>query len=232
MPSTENHLIELLSHKDKLSVLKLCEPVQLVMSEVLCKSGQATRHVYFPTDGFISLVAPVDGKASLEVGMVGSEGMLGEQLALGVLTTPLHAVVQGPGVAWRIDATVFRAELARNAALQRIMDRYIYVLMSQLCGAAGCLRFHLIGQRLARWLLMSQDRAHSDTFHVTHEFLAYLLGVRRVSVTTAAGAMQRKGLIEYRHGELTVINRSGLEACACGCYGADRTAYANILSVQ
>lgn len=229
MPHVENHLIELLARKDRLRLLTNCEPFQLEMGEVLCEPGEATRHVYFPVEGFISLVTLIDGHAGLEVGMVGREGMLGAQLALGVSISPLHAVVQGTGSAWRISAAAFRRELAASVALQRVLSRYLYVLMAQLAASAGCLRFHQIGPRLARWMLMSQDRAHSDSFHITHEFLAYMLGVRRVGVTTAAGTLQRAGLIEYRRGEITVLNRSGLEAAACSCYAADRQAYVELL---
>ena len=225
----KNHLIELLPRKDRLRLLEICEPVQLVLGDVLCDHGDRTRHVYFPTEAFISLIAPIDGKPGLEVGMVGREGMLGSQLALGVVTAPLHALVQGAGSTWRIGTAAFRAELANSVALQRLMNRYIYVLMAQLSSSAACLRFHQICPRLARWLLMSQDRAHSDSFHVTHEFLAYMLGVRRVGVTTAAGALQRAGLITYRHGQLTVLDRSGLEAAACSCYAADCNAYAELM---
>ncbi len=117
-----------------------------------------------------------------------------------------------------------RRELARSAALQRSLDRYVYVLMAKLAASAAC-RAHLIGPRLARWLLMSQDRAHADSFRVTHEFLAYMIGVRRVGITTAASALQRTGLIEYRRGDLRVLNRSGLEAAASSCDAADRQSY-------
>ncbi len=229
MATVENHLIELLPRDDRRSLLALCEPVQLRTSEVLCEPGEPTRHVYFPIDGFISLVTQLHGHASLEVGLVGREGMVGAQLALGVPTVPLHALVQGPGAAWRIATADFRRELVRSAALRRSLNRYIYVLMSQLAGSAACLRFHLIGPRLARWLLMSHDRAHSDSFHVTHELLALMLGVRRVGITTAAGALQRSGLIAYHRGDLTVLDRGGLEAMACGCYAADRRTYAELL---
>ncbi len=229
MATIENHLIELLPQKDRQRLLAICEPVQLVLGTVLCESGKPTRHVYFPIDGFISLVTLIDGEPALEVGMVGREGMVGSQLALGVVTAPLRALVQGSGAAWRIGTAAFRRELAQSLALQRILNRYAYVLMMQLTTSAACLRFHLIEPRLARWLLMSQDRAHSDRFHVTQEFLAYMLGVRRVGITAAAGALQRRGLIEYSRGELTVVNRKGLEAATCSCYAADRKAYAELL---
>ena len=215
--------------RQRASLLALCEQVPLTLAEVLYEPGQATRHVYFPTKGFISLVAQLEGSPGLEVGMVGREGMLGAQMALGVAVTPLRALVQGPGMAWRIGAAAFRAELARSPALQRGLNRYLYVLMAQLSASAACLRFHHIDARLARWLLMSHDRAQADQFRVTHEFLAYMLGVRRVGITTAAVGLQRAGLIAYRRGALTVLDRAGLEAAACGCYAADRKAYAALL---
>lgn len=229
MATVENHLIELLPRKDRLRLLAICEPIHLTLAEVLCEPGKPTRHVYFPTDGFISLVALVDGSPGVEVGMVGREGMLGAQLALGVVTAPFRALVQGEGAAWRIGTAAFRRELAASKALQRGLNRYLYVMLAQQTASAGCLRFHLIGQRLARWLLMSQDRAHRNNFHVTHEFLAYMLGMRRVGITTAASVLQRRGLISYHRGELTVLDRSGLEAAACSCYAADRQTYAELL---
>ena len=229
MAVVQNHLIELLPGKDRRRLLAACERVELELAEVLDEPGKPTRHVYFPIDGFVSLVTLIDGSPGLEVGMVGREGMLGAHLALGVKTTPLHAVVQGQGAALRIDTKAFCSELARSPALHRGMSRYLYVLMTQLATSAACLRFHQIGPRLARWLLMSHDRAHADCFRVTHEFLAYMLGVRRVGITAAAGALQRSGLIEYHRGALTVLDRDGLEATACGCYAADRKTYAGQL---
>ena len=226
MAIVENHLIELLPRAARLRLLALCKRMQLVQSVVLFEPQQATRHVYFPLDGFISLVALSEGNPGVEVGMVGREGMLGAQLALGVATSPLHAVVQGAGTAWRIGGAAFRVELAASPALRRLLDRYLYVLMAQLATSAVCVRFHQIGPRLARWLQMSQDRAHSDSFHVTHEFLSYMLGVRRVGVTLAAGALQDQALIHYHRGDFEVLDRTGLEAAACGCYAIDRRAYA------
>ncbi|WP_395057538.1 Crp/Fnr family transcriptional regulator [Polaromonas sp.] len=229
MAPVENHLIKRLPEKDRQRLLAACEPAQLTLSDVLAEPGTPTRDVYFPTHGFISLVTLVEGSPGVEVGMVGREGMLGAQLALGVAEAPWRALVQGQGAAWRLKASAFKRELALSPALQRGLQHYLYVLMAQQAASAGCLRFHLIGQRLARWLLMSQDRAHSNSFHVTHEFLAYMLGMRRVGVTAAASAMQKAGLIEYRRGELTVLNRPGLEAAACGCYTADLRTYAQLL---
>jgi CRP-like cAMP-binding protein len=116
-------------------------------------------------------------------------------------------------------------------ALRQHLDRYLYVMLVQMATSAACLRFHMIGPRLARWLLMSQDRMRSDSFHITHEFMAYMLGVRRVGVTLAAGALQADGLIRYHRGELTVLDRGRLEAAACNCYATDRQSYAEVMSV-
>ena len=229
MPPATNHLIDLIPRKERQSLLALCEPVHLVLEQILCEPATLTRYVYFPLEGFISLITPIDGKPVLEVGMIGSEGMLGAQLSLGVRVSPLHAVVQGAGSAWRISATEFRAELARNGALQLCISRYVYVLMSQFATSAGCLRFHDIPNRLARWLLMTQDRAHKDSFHITHEFMAYMLGVRRVGITNTAGDLQRSGLIEYSRGKIAILDRRGLEDVACSCYELDRQAYSTIL---
>jgi CRP-like cAMP-binding protein len=225
LPTDQNQLIALLPGRSRSRLLAICEPVELAMGEVLGDVGMPTRYVYFPTVGFISLVSAIKGRPTLEVGMVGREGMLGTQLVLGVEAAPLHAVVQGAGTAWRIGAPEFSRELLRSGPLQRELNRYVYVTMTQLASAASCLRFHQIGPRLARWLLMTQDRARSDTFHITHEFLAYMLGVRRVGITMAACVLQRAGLIRYRRGEIQVLNRRGLKAAACSCYAADREAY-------
>ncbi|HEY6514068.1 MAG TPA: Crp/Fnr family transcriptional regulator [Burkholderiaceae bacterium] len=229
MAAVENHLIEMLPRADRQRLLAICEPFPLVLADVLCERGEDTRHVYFPIDGFVSLITTVDQHAGLEIGMVGREGMVGAQMALGVAKTPLRAVVQGEGTARRVSAGAFRREVERSPALRRNLDRYLYVLMAQLAASAACLRFHMIGPRLARWLLMSHDHAHVDTFRVTHEFLAYMLGVRRVGVTMAAGALQDSGLIRYHRGDLTVLDRKGLEAAACDCYAADRKAYAAMM---
>ena len=222
----QNRLIQKVAREDRRRLLALCEPTELTLGLVLCAPSKPAHHVYFPLNGFISLIAVVPGSPGVEVGMVGREGMLGAHLALGVATSPLQAVVQGAGNALRIGKVAFCGELVRSATLRRAFDRYIAVLMAQLATSAACVRFHQIGPRLARWLLMSEDRAHADTFEMTHAFLAHMLGVRRVGITAAAGALQREGLIEYHRGMLTVRDRAGLERAACACYADDQRAYA------
>jgi CRP-like cAMP-binding protein len=222
-------LLAALPGSDLRRVLAGCETVELAFADVLYNPGERLSHVYFPTTSFISMIMPVDASASLEVGLIGNEGMFGVPLVLGVDVSPVSAVVQGAGSALRMDAPAFCRELGRSPAMQREIDRYVFVRLSQFAQTAGCTRFHVVEARLARWLLMTQDRAHSDAFHVTQEFLALMLGVRRVGVTKAASSLQSRRLIQYSRGDITILDRRGLKAASCGCYKADRETYHRIL---
>ena len=166
----------------------------------------------------------------VELGMIGKEGMLGIPVALGINTAPYYAIVQGTGSALRMKTDVFRKELEGIPALKRRVNHYIHVLLNQSAQNATCLRFHLVEQRLARWLLMSQDRAKSDKLHLTQEFLSSMLGVRRVGVSNAASNLHEQKLISYSRGEINILDREGLIAAACPCYQADNYYYDSIIN--
>jgi CRP-like cAMP-binding protein len=220
-----NRLIAALPDEDGQLIFNCCEVVNLSFGDILCEQEKPTQYAYFPLDSFISLAKSVDHHAGIEVGLVGHEGMLGVQFILGALESPLLAQVQGAGKALRIESEALLKAVQQSLALKLELNRYIYVLMCQLTQTAVCSRFHKIEARLARWLLITQDRAHSSHFHLTHEFLAYMLGVRRASVSTAAGILQQNHLIKYHRGDITVLNRTGLEAVACSCYATIKELY-------
>ena len=222
--SATNQLLTALPCKDRKRLLAHCEPIDLIFAEVLCRPGDLITHVYFPTGSFISLVTSIDS-SNLEIGMVGNEGFFGITLMLEVDIAPFHAVVQGAGPALRIKPEAFLHELEQSPALQKELKRYLCALMRQLAQTAACSQFHRVEARLARSLLMIHDRAHSNTFHVTHVGLAYMLGVRRVGITRAANSLQQQKLISYHRGEVRILDRAGLEAVACSCYRADNEIY-------
>ncbi|HYS58179.1 MAG TPA: Crp/Fnr family transcriptional regulator [Burkholderiales bacterium] len=194
------------------------ESVALTFGEVLYEPGERIRHVYFPSDSLVSLLTLVDDHLALEVGMVGREGMVGVPLALGRDVSPVRALVQGSGTAMRMKSARFSEEIRKSPQLQQGVNRYTGALMAQVTQTAACNRFHVVEARLARWLLMTRDRVQLDEFRLTHEFLGHMLGVRRVGVTMAARALQKRKLIRYSRGKIRILDRRGLERAACSCY--------------
>ena len=215
---TPNHLLAAVSRRAYREMLSGLEPVKLVYGQVLYEPTGLIRHVYFPIDCLVSLLTAVDKGRVLEVGMVGNEGMVGMPMVLGIGESAVRALVQGGGTAMRMPASRFRVEFNKNIPLQRALFRYTHLLMAQVSQTAACNRFHEAEGRLARWLLMTSDRLHTDEFLLTHEFLAHMLGVRRVGVTKAAEGLRRKKLIVYSRGHITILDRAQLEKAACVCY--------------
>ncbi len=213
-----NDLLAAIPRQAYRRMLSALEPVELGYAQVLYEPNGPIRHVYFPLDCLVSLLTAVDKRRTLEVGMVGNEGMVGMPMALGIGISAVRALVQGEGTAMRMTAAHFRTEFRKNLPLQRALFRYNHLLMAQISQTAACNRFHGVESRLARWLLMTSDRVHSDGFLLTHEFLAHMLGIRRVGVTEAASALYAKKLIDYSRGNIKILQRKGLEAAACSCY--------------
>ena len=217
-PALANRILASVPSSDYRRLNRQLEPVTLRFGQVLYEPGVAIRYVYFPIDCLVSLLTAVDRQRTLEVGMVGNEGMAGMPFILGVGISGVRALVQGEGQALRMDSVSFRAEFDRNPALQQALFRYTYALMAQVSQTAACNRFHDAGERLARWLLMTRDRIGADQFSLTHEFLAHMLGLRRVGVTEAASRLKRRKLIAYARGELQILNVPGLKRASCSCY--------------
>jgi len=214
----QNHLLAALPRKDYQRLLARLEPVKLTFGEVLYEPGKTIRHVYFPGTSLVSLLTLADGHLALETGLLGRDGMVGIPLVLGHDESSVRALVQGTGTAMRMASAHFREEFRLSLPLQQELYRYAHTLMAQISQTAACNRFHVVETRLARWLLMTHDRVKSDQFRMTHEFLGHMLGVRRVGVTKAAQALQKRKLIRYTRGDITVLDRGGLEAAACRCY--------------
>lgn len=224
-----NQLLAQLPADERDVFMAACDTVELAFGEVLVEPAGQITHVYFPLDGFISLIAILADDNRLEVAMAGREGMMGISLVLGVDEAPLSALVQGAGSALRMEAASFQRLLLNSPVLHQRLKRYLFVVMNQLAQSAACNHFHQVEARLARWLLMTQDRAGSDRLQLTHQFLAMMLGVRRAGITLAAIALQARGLICYQRGEITVLDRPGLIKASCSCYTADRALYAKAL---
>jgi len=223
-----NSLLAALPRREYQRLLGRLEPVTLTFGEILYEPGKPIRHVYFPTDSLVSLLTLVEGHMALEIGLVGREGMLGIPVALGIKHSPVRALVQGTGTALRMTAAYFRSEYAKGGSLNRELNRYIHERIIQITQTAACNRFHPIEGRLARWLLMTRDRMGTNHFHHTHELLGNMLGVLRVAVTNAAGALQRRQLISYSRGEINILDGKGVEAASCRCYQAVKNMHDSI----
>jgi CRP-like cAMP-binding protein len=224
-----NHLLAGLPERNQRHVLAGCDHVDLRFADVLYRSGERIDYVYFPLGCLISLITVLDANSKIEFGIVGDEGMLGLPILLGVGIARQDALVQGGGAALRMRAGALDGYCGRGSLLERRLSRYAYVVMSQLAQSAACLRFHLIEARLSRWLLMTRDRAHSDQFRMTHEFMAYMLGVRRVAVSLAANGLQRRGLIKYSRGILEILDPAALEISSCSCYRRSKDLYQKVM---
>jgi len=221
---SSNLLLAALPPQELAQLLPQLDQVTVAAGQVLSEPGDPIRHIHFPHDCLISLLGVAEGRMTLEVGQVGREGMLGATIALGHDTAQVRAVVQRAGSASRMDGARFQQEVARNPGLQQVLYRYTDSLLVQAIQIAVCSRFHVLEARLARSLLVTRDRLQSDRFHLTHEFLAHALGVRRVGVTKAASALQQQGLINYSRGNIEILDPDGLAAASCSCYQIVREA--------
>jgi CRP-like cAMP-binding protein len=225
-----NRLLATLPKNEYKRLLPKLKTVNLVLGEALYESGEAIKYIYFPNDSIISLISELSETSGLEVGMVGIEGMAGLPVFMGVSSSSTRALVQGAGTAMRMSSAAVRKEASRLGSLHRLLHRYSHSLLTQVSQSSACNRFHLVNARLARWLLMTNDRLGVEEFPLTQEFLSSMLGVRREGVSKAAGALQAAKLIRYTRGVITVLNRRGLEAKSCDCYAiikAESDAYLN-----
>ena len=213
-----NTLLSSMPRSEYASLMVHLELVNLAFGDILYEVGDHIKYVYFPNDSLVSLLTLVDRHHALEVGMVGSEGLVGVAIALGVDQATVRAMVQGAGTAMRMKTAPFRAQLKRSNGLQKSVNLYTHTLMAQIAQTAACNRFHQVETRLARWLLMTRDRVGMNQFHLTQDFLSDMLGVRRVGVTKAARALKDRQLIEYSRGNIDILDGKGLELAACSCY--------------
>jgi CRP-like cAMP-binding protein len=226
----QNHLLAALPTAEFERVAANLELVPLRLGESVYESGGQLQHVYFPTTAIVSLLYILESGASAEIAGVGNEGILGISLFMGGNTTPSSAVVQTAGHGYRLPGALLRAEFNRAGLMQRLLLRYTQALLTHMCQTAACNRHHSIEQQLCRWLLLTLDRLPSNELVMTQELVASALGVRRESITQAAGKLQGAGFLRYRRGHIAVLDRSGLEAGACECYAVVKKEIARLLS--
>lgn len=227
--SNVNRLLAGLTRRDRDQVLAVCTRVSLASGMILVEPGQPMVQVYFPIDCTICLTTPTEDCTQLGVSLIGHEGMLGSTLTTGIASLQVQASVQEGGDAWRISRNKFLLLLETLPLLRRRVSSYLHLTLDYLIRKSACCQFHLLEARLAYWLLMVHDRVDEDAFELTHKMLADLLGVRRVGITLAARALKSRGLISYRRGTITILDRDGLIAAACTCYGVTETSYERLL---
>jgi CRP-like cAMP-binding protein len=225
-----NRLLLALAAQDLDPLRPHLEPVRLAHKQILSSANTPIDHVYFPQEGMVSLVQPLENGAMIEVGMIGNEGLVGVPVLLGTDSSPLEAMVQIPGSALRMQAPVFREETGRRTAFFALLLRHVQALHIQVSLTAACNGRHTLPERLARWLLTARDRAPSDQMPLSHEFLSMMLGVRRAGVTVAVGTLKAAGLISNTHGQVTILDRQGLEMACCECYRTVRKEYQRLVS--
>jgi len=226
---SQNHLLAALPPEERGRLMPHLELVPMPLGDVLYESGNELRHVYFPTTAIVSLLYVMLDGASAEIAVVGNEGIIGVALFMGGETMPNRAVVQSAGHAYRLKGQLLKQEFNRSGELQHLLLRYTQALLTQMAQTAVCNRHHSLDQQLCRWLLLSLDRLPSSELVMTQELIANMLGVRREGVTEAAGNLQKAGLIAYRRGRITVLDRAGLEARACECYAVVKKEFDRLL---
>jgi CRP-like cAMP-binding protein len=228
----ENRLLASLPDSEFEHVQPYLEAVRLRQRANIYEPGDPVDYVYFPLSGVLSSLIVLEDGAEVEVSTSGNEGMAPVTFMFGLHEASYRLLVQVPGEAVRVDAATFRRLLQTNPNLQTSMGRFLTATFTLVAQSAACNRLHPIQERCARWLLMTHDRVNSDSFPITQEFLSDMLGARRPSVTVAAGMLRAAGLIEYRRGRVTVLDRQGLEDAACECYGVVQEAFDNLLSLN
>jgi CRP-like cAMP-binding protein len=228
--SVRNMLLTALPRAEYERLLLALEPICLPRNAVLYETGSAIRHAYFLTGGMVSLLSTTEDGKTIEVGMIGNEGIVGLTVILGMSEAPYRTTVQIPGAALRVRAGALRDEFNRGGMLHTLLLRYTHTLVTQLSQSAVCNRFHTTEERLCRWLLISRDRVRSDTLSLTQETISQMLGTPRTGVTMTAGILQSNRLISYSRGKIKIVDRRGLEDAACECYGVVRREFEHLLA--
>jgi len=228
--TNQNHLLAALPAEIYERITPHLELVQMPLGQALCESGGQMQYVYFPTTAIVSLHYVMEDGASAEIAGVGNEGVLGISLFMGGSTTPSLATVQTAGCGYRLKESWMMEEFNRAGPMMHLMLRYTQALITQMSQTAVCNRHHSVEQQLCRWLLLTLDRLHSNELTITQESIAHMLGVRREGINETARNLQRAGLISYRRGHITVLDRAGLESHTCECYNVVKKEFHRLLS--